>query len=333
MKKKLYIFASCMLMIALLCGCVGTPVVVGGDCTCDDKNDQPYVPKEGEVKVGLSVLTDVSAADGKITYNVMMAAVAVDAQGVITDCVIDGISADVTIGDVTEGWKQSVQTKNELGDKYGMVAWGNARYEWYQQAENFANYVKGKTAEQVSGIAVTESGKPADSDLATSVTITIGDFVQVVKTAANNAKYVADAADTLVLAATPALSGGDGNVQLDMDVTALSKKDGVITGCYIDAVQAKVAFDGDGNVTTDLTAGFQTKNELGDKYGMVAWGNARYEWYQQAENFANYVKGKTAEEIAGIAITESGKPSDADLGASVTIAIGGFQALIQKAMQ
>lgn len=333
MKKKVMIFVSVLVLAAMLCGCVGTTVVVGGDCTCDSTNNQPYVPKAGEVQVGLAVLTDVSAADGKISYNVLMAAVAVDDEGVITDCVIDGVSTDVTMEEVTAGWTKNVKTKNELGDSYGMVAWGGAKYEWDQQAKNFADYVKGKTADQVSGIAIAENGKPADSDLAASVTIAIGDFVQVVKAAAKNAHYVADSSDALVLAATPALSGGDGYAQLDMDVTALSEKDGVITGCYIDAVQAKVTFDGEGNVTTDLAAGFKTKNELGKDYGMVAWGGAKYEWYQQAANFADYVKGKTAAQVAGIAVGEGGKPGDADLSASVTIAIGGFQTLIQKALQ
>ena len=340
MKKTLLSFAALLMVTALLCGCVGTTVVFEGDCTCSDGESQPYVPKAGEVKTGLAVVTDVAAADGKISYTLLMAAVSVDDEGVITDCVIDGISSDVTIADVKEGWTQEVKTKNELGDSYGMVAWGGAKFEWYQQAKNFANYVKGKTAQQVKGIAVSESGKPADSDLAASVTITIGDFMEVVQSAVANAQFRgADSADELVLAATPVLSGtaaaadAKGNVQLDMDVTALTRKDGVITSCTIDAVQAKVEFDGESKVTIDLTAGFKTKNELGDSYGMVAWAGAKAEWYQQAESFAGYVKGKTAGQVAGIAVSDSGKPGDADLSASVTISIGGFQALIQKAMR
>ncbi len=336
MKKNLSILVSMLLVATLLCGCVGTTVV---NCTCSD-GGSTYVPKAGEVKTGLAVLTDVTSADGKITYTLLMAAVAVDDEGVITDCVIDGISADVTIADITANWTKEVKTKNELGDSYGMVAWGGAKYEWNKQAENFANYVKGKTVAQVKGIAVSESGKPADSDLAASVTIAIGDFMEVVEKAVTNAAYRgADSADALILAATPALSGAEaaneakGNVQLDMDITALTRKDGVITSCTIDAVQAKVEFDGDGKVTTDLTAGFKTKNELGKDYGMVAWGGAKYEWNQQAENFANYVKGKTAAEVHGIAVGEGGKPGDVDLSTSVTIAIGGFQALVEKAMK
>ena len=48
---------------------------------------------------------------------------------------------------------------------------------------------------------------------------------------------------------------------------------------------------------------------------------------------ADYVTGKTADEVSGIAVDESTHPTDADLASSVTIAIGGFQALIAKAAQ
>jgi len=124
----------------------------------------------------------------------------------------------------------------------------------------------------------------------------------------------------------------DGNAQLDSTVTAITMNGDTITSCAIDAVQAKVAFNTAGELTSDVTAPVQTKNELGENYGMKAWGGAKYEWNEQAASFAKYVTGKTAAQVAGIAVSE-GKPSDADLAATVTIAIGGFQALIAKAMQ
>ena len=62
---------------------------------------------------------------------------------------------------------------------------------------------------------------------------------------------------------------------------------------------------------------------------MKAWGGATYEWNEQAANFAAYVTGKTVAEVAGIAVNEKSAPADGtDLAASVTISIGGFQALI-----
>ena len=44
------------------------------------------------------------------------------------------------------------------------------------------------------------------------------------------------------------------------------------------------------------------------------------------------VTGKTADQVQGIAVNEKTAPTDADLATSVTIAIGGFQALILKAL-
>jgi hypothetical protein len=66
---------------------------------------------------------------------------------------------------------------------------------------------------------------------------------------------------------------------------------------------------------------------------MVAYGGAIAEWNEQAASFAAYVTGKTAAEVAGIAVTETTKPAEGtDLATSVTIAVGGFQALIAKAL-
>ena len=66
---------------------------------------------------------------------------------------------------------------------------------------------------------------------------------------------------------------------------------------------------------------------------MVAWGGAIAEWDAQAAAFAAYVTGKTPEEVSGIAVDAGTKPTGEDLTASVTIAIGGFQALVEKAAQ
>ena len=175
----------------------------------------------------------------------------------------------------------------------------------------------------------------------TTICRKIGGYVKAVELAAANAQHLgAQAGDELKLAAITGIGSSAsasaeeaGNAQLDVDVTALTLKDGVITSCYIDSLQAKVNFDATGTITSDLTAPLLTKNQLGSGYNMVTYGGAKAEWNEQAASFAAYVTGKTAAEVAGIAVTESTKPADADLSASVTIAIGGFQALIAKAMQ
>ena len=340
MTKKLTIILSFALVLTLLAGCMGR-VVVFNECDC---SGDTYVPAEGALKTGLAIVANakdsVDATEAK--YDITIAAVTVDDGGVIQDCIIDSVGTSITFDDkgaITSDLNAQILTKNELGDNYGMKAYGGAKYEWYEQAAALANYAKGKTVAELKNGAVGESGKPTDADLASSATIYLGGYVAAIEEAVANAKHLgAQAGDTLKLAvinsaasSVSATADKAGTAQLDCDVAVVTAKDGVITSCLLDSVQAKVSFGTDGKITTDLTAAMQTKNQLGEAYGMKAYAGAKYEWHEQAANFAAYVTGKTAQQVAGIAVAE-GKPSDTDLAATVTIAIGGFQALIAKAM-
>lgn len=351
--KKIIALFSLVLALSLLAGCAGTPVVYYTNCTCPEGSHDaastpatlPAIPElpvvTGGLKTGVSFTTSLSdSVQGKAQYDVSMVAVLVDEDGIIHDCVIDGISASTSFDEtgVITTELTSVQTKNEQGEYYGMVAYGGAVAEWDQQAATLANFVIGKKAADLSTGVVDETGHAVDADLATSATIYIGGYVSQIMEAAENAQYLgAQSGDKLKLAtitsrasSTNATAESDGNAQLDVTITALTLAGDTITSCYIDGVQAKVAFDQTGAITSDLATP-QTKNQLGENYGMVAWGGAIAEWNQQAASFAAYVTGKTADEVAGIAVDESTHPVDADLAASVTIAIGDFQSLIGKA--
>ena len=346
--KKLSLIVILTLLVTLLAGCVATPVVI---CTCPTggaaptQPTNPFVPTEGALKTGLAIVTNLrDSKNAEVAkFDVTLVAVLVDDNGVIADCVIDSIGVDINFdatGTITSSLAEEVATKNELGDSYNMVAYGGAKYEWYQQANALAQFAVGKTVEELKNGAVNESGyAPAGSDLASSATIYLGGYVSTIEEAVANAKHLgAQAGDELILASrsntidsTSASAEAAGTAQLNCDATALTVKDGKITSCYIDAVQAKVSFDTTGTITSDISSGVKTKNQLGKDYNMVAWGGAKAEWNQQAASFATYITGKTAAEVAGIAVTE-GKPSEADLAASVTISIADFQKLIAKAM-
>ena len=359
--KKTSLLLSLALTVSLLTGCAGTPVVYYTECNCPQNNTAvtpepspaPVPPAgespaaEGAVKTGLAVIGN--AADSKdgaeVAYDVTMVAVTVDDNGVITSCTIDSLGTKVTFdgaGSVTSDLSAAPATKNELGENYGMKAYGGAKYEWNEQAAALAQFAVGKTVDELKNGAIDESGKaPAGSDLASTATIYLGGYVSAVESAVANAQHLgAQAGDELRLACVSSLgssksAAGDeaGLAQLDCDVTAITVNNGTITSCYIDSLQAKVNFDSTGVITTDLSAPMQTKNQLGENYGMKAWGGAVAEWNEQAASFASYVTGKTAAEVAGIAVNEKTAPAEADLSSSVTISIGGFQALIAKAMQ
>ena len=374
MKKTLALILTIAMAVALFTGCTGTTVVIG-KCTCPCVTEEPPVapettpaepsvapeePTEGApaatsaLKTGLSVSTSVkdtvsatAEANGAAKYDVTLAAVTVEDNGVIQSCVIDSIPATVefdTTGAIVTDLTAPVSTKNDLGENYGMVAWGGAIAEWDAQVKAVADYAVGKTVEELkNGDIDMTTGKAKDgTDLQSSATIYLAGYVYAIEAAVNNAQHLgAQAGDELVLATMPSVGSSTaadaenaGNAQLDADIAVLTRKDGVITSCYIDSLQAKIAFDATGAVTTDLSAPVKTKNELGADYGMVAWAGAIAEWNEQAASFAQYITGKTAADVAGIAITDTTKPADgSDLASSVTIAIGGFQALIAKAMQ
>lgn len=365
MKKLLAMVLTCTLFGSLLTGCAGTTVVIN-ECNCPvDGNETSVVEtvadetvnietvEDGELKTGLAVVASVAdsvsateEAVGAVKYDVTVAAVTVDPNGVIRSCSIDGIPATVemdTTGTITSDIEAAVVTKNELGADYGMVAWGGAIAEWDEQVKALCDYAVGKTVEELKDGAIDETGKaPEGSDLASSATIYLGGYITAIEKAVNNAQNLgAKTGDEMHLVTMNKLSSSTsateeeaGNVQLDADVAVLTVKDGVITSAIIDSLQAKVEVDATGTITSDLTAELLTKNELGENYGMVAWGGAIAEWNEQAASFAEYITGKTADEVAGIAITETTAPADgSDLASSVTISIGGFQALIAKAFK
>ncbi|MBQ3192494.1 MAG: hypothetical protein IJB59_02860 [Oscillospiraceae bacterium] len=360
--KKVSVFLALTLVMSLLAGCAGTPVIYYTDCTCPTGSHEQAAPvveetaapeapaAEGALKTGLHIATSISDSksaaaeeNGEGKYDVTLVAVLVDDNGVIQDCIIDGIAASVKFdasGAITSDLTAAPQTKNEQGENYGMVAWGGAIAEWDAQAAALASFAIGKTVEELKSGAVDESGyAPEGTDLASSATIYLGGYVSAIEAAAANARHLgAQAGDELKLAVINGIDSSKsadaenaGNAQLDVNAAVVTMNGETITSCVIDAVQAKVAFDASGVITSDVSAPVQTKNELGENYGMVAWGGAIAEWNEQAASFAAYVTGKTAEEVSGIAVDESTHPTDVDLASSVTIAIGGFQALIAKA--
>ena len=357
--KKSVITLALVLVIALLTGCAGTPVVYYTNCTCPTGSHTETTPietapvlttdpvAEGAVKTGVAIVASAAEsksagdADGEAKYDVTVVAVTVDDNGVITDCVIDSIGTSVLFdvsGAIVSDLSAEILTKNELGDNYNMKLYGGAVAEWYEQAAALASYAVGKTVNELKAGAVGETGYAQDADLATSATIYLGGYVAAIEVAVAEAEHLgAQAGDELKLGITVSAGSSKsadaenaGTAQLNVDAVALTMKDGVITSAQIDSLQGKVTFDATGTITGGNDGYFATKNQLGEQYGMVAWGGAIAEWDAQAASFCAYITGKTPADVSGIAVNEGTKPVDADLSTSVTIAIGGFQALIAK---
>lgn len=349
MKKNAAALLALALTTSLLTGCAGKPVAVAPstEAPVPTQNAAAESPAAAPVKTGLYIGADLgksqSAADGeggRAKFDVTMVAVTVTDDGVIASCAIDSVPATVEFdakGVITTDLTAEVLTKNELGEDYGMKETGSA-FEWNEQAAALARYAEGKTVEQLKTAAIDETGHALDADLASTASIYLGGYVAAIEEAVNNARHLGGSSgDRLTLASLNTLGSSkgaadeDGVAQLDSQVAAVTMDEGVISSCIIDSIQPKVTFDAKGVITSDLTAEVLSKNALGEDYGMKAYGGAQYEWNEQAASFAAYVTGKTADAVAGIAVTESGKAENADLASSVTISIGSFVELILKA--
>ncbi|MBH1940841.1 hypothetical protein I5677_08065 [Mobilitalea sibirica] len=301
------------------------------------------------VKTGLAVITEASKskdageADGLAQANSTAVAVLVDSKGVIKKCAIDVIQPKINFsiaGEITTDMATVFVSKEELGDAYGMKKASGIGKEWNEQAAALAEYVTGKTVEDLKGIALDEEGHPTEADLTSSVTMSIGEIIDAVEKAVANAEELgASANDKLGLGLVSNLgksknasAEGDGTAQAYTHYGVITlDKDGKITSSIIDASQANIKFSADGKITSDIAGEFKTKLELGDAYNMKGNSGIGKEWYEQAKAFADYIKGKTVTEVTGIALDEEDVPTDKDLVSSVTIGIADFLTVVEKA--
>lgn len=350
--KKIVALLLCAVLTA------GALTACGGKKTEDTKTDTAKtedtakaedIEAGGAAKTGLSVTTStakstpVGEEDGLAQVDSTIVAVLVDADGKILDCKIDAAQTKMNFsaeGKLLTDKATTFKSKQELGTEYGMGEASSIGKEWNEQADAFAEYVVGKTVDEVKGIAVDEEGLATDEDLTSSVTIHVGDFIAAVEKAVANAKDLGAAStDKLGLGVTTEMSNStdataeeEGLAQAySMYSVVTTDADGKITSCYVDASQGEVNFDTAGVITSDLTAAVATKQELGDDYGMKKASSIGKEWFEQADAFSAYVAGKTASEVSGIALNEEGLASDADLISSVTVHVSPFITVVEKA--
>ena len=327
MKKFVaFLLLACMMLSLAACGSSGSEYKLG---------------------MGVDLSTD-SSKENNAQVDATVAAVVTDKDGKIVACRLDVAQSkmDVTGGAVDAA--KTFQTKMELGDDYGMVAYGNAIAEWYDQAKAFESYVVGKTAAEVEGIetVLNETGHNVATDeaLLAGCTMDITAFKAAVVKACNDEKgatFTSGADFTLGVAAitaadesTAATDSEDAQVKMYTEYgAAVVDKDGKILAALTDATQPKIAVDKNGQITGADFKG--TKRELGADYGMVAYGNAVAEWDAQAKAFADYTVGKTAAEVAGLetVVNDSGHnvTTDEALLASCTMDISGMMAVIALA--
>ncbi len=328
MKKTALLFV----IFALCC----TLVSCGGREDTSQVSDVVSAVKKTEYYLGFAFLPEEAGKD--VTFNATFAAVVTDTDGKIICCTVDSLEAKADTDAITENIGYTFPTKNMLGDDYGMKTASGIGKEWYEQAQSFADYCKGKTASEVEN-GIGEDGKIAD--LNASCTIKATNFVNAVKAAVKNTgkAFTADGDIKIGLSVNCVLSsasseskdGEDGKMVYNCTMAATATdKNGKVKSAYIDEAEAKYTFDADGNNTTEAGYTPISKQALGNDYGMKAASSIGKEWFDQAQAFAEYCAGKTADEI-NAALDGEGKIPD--LKASCTVESANFAAEIKKAVE
>lgn len=307
-------------------------------CNNNQGNNNNETPAVESLKLGLG--TVVSASSSKLEVNVSYAAVILDKDGKIVDCEIDTASATAELAGGVLTLPEKVETKGEQGDAYNMKVASGIGKEWYEQVNALEDYCIGKTLAEVKGIAIGDDGKATDATIKSFATMAISGLVDAVEAACGNAKDLGTkTGDTLKLASQTSVAssknaeeGVNGLFAVTTDISALTvDKDGKVTAATIDTAYLEVEFDAADTIT--VPSDLRTKGQKGDEYNMKNGSSIGKEWYEQVEGFCAYITGKTASEIAGIAMGADGKTTDADLLASATMAVAQYQTLVAKALK
>ena len=154
----------------------------------DAVNNAVHLGAQKGDKLVLNTLTSASGSkaataeeNGMAQAYCTVAVMTLDGE-TITSCYLDAVQANVNFdasGAIVNELSADVASKNTLGDDYGMHAYSSIGADWHTQAASFSSYVTGKTVAEAAGIAVAE-GKAADADLSSSVTMGIGDFLELI---------------------------------------------------------------------------------------------------------------------------------------------------------
>lgn len=133
--------------------------------------------KPARAKAEVTVCAASFEKDGKIAsvrFDVAEPGVDFDADGALT--------TDLT---------KAVETKRQLGDSYGMKGVSSIDKEWYQQVDALEKWMTGKPVEEVLGMKTTNQNDAEyadESDLTSSVTIAVGDFLEALQSAYDDAQ-------------------------------------------------------------------------------------------------------------------------------------------------
>ena len=294
--------------------------------------------QNGAWKTGLGVLTETTDDHRTGKIDLVAAAVLLDGEGKIIDVTFDELESTISAdGSGVLSMPTDTRTKRQKGDDYPLAAASSLKKGWAEQADWFADYLTGRTPDEVKKLKTDENGKPQDADLVSGCTIAVDRYRDAVVRACEQAKALGAAQGdrvtlSLIAADLPqdlaATDDQDAHVRADITLAALTvDSEGRVTSAIGDMTQPQLTVSADGTVSGPEEPVY-TKNEQGDKYGMREASALHKEWYEHAEGYCSTLKGKTMAEIAA----QPTDGSDADLKALCTISVTDLQKAVLAAL-
>lgn len=256
-----------------------------------------------------------------------------------------------------------IETKQELKDRYAMANSDKTKEgEWYVQAGNFAKYTVGKTISEVTSKNYKNAYNPDGTEIVSGCSISQTNFTTALKVITDTKTFKAPANTVSAGLGYKVSALSADNVLTVTLAGSATDKDGKIYETSINAYQiplmvsstdaTKIAYNpinsknqsyaqlkaenfkdhttasADNKYYTEVLS----KRELKEKYAMKENTEEaqKMEWYNQANNFARYAKGKIASEIAGKSYKSNHNPKGTVEVAGCTITMEGFATAISK---
>ena len=182
---------------------------------------------------------------GSVSVNVITASITIDSDNIIRSLKLDKYELSVEVdengylvGDIsTDG----VKSAKELAYDYGMKASSKLSLEWFEQVENFEKWAVGKTVSELLNMKTVyideeRPSVPGEPDLNVSVSISVGDFLKVIRLTAINAGWdpssdrlaqSSEESDDFDYSSFFESGSGNGNGEYEDDVTGLSSVEDV----------------------------------------------------------------------------------------------------------
>lgn len=279
------------------------------------------------------------------------------------------ITTDGKVSILTTGKHQTeqagdkvIETKQELKERYGMAS-SAAEGEWNVQAASFARYTVGKTIDEVTSKNYKNNYNKNGTEVVTGCSISQTNFTTALKVITDTKTFKAPANTVSAGLGYKVNALGTDNVLTVTIAGSATDKDGKIYETSINAYQiplmvsstdaAKIAYNPINQKNKSAYAQLKAENfkdhttasadnkyytevlskrELKELYAMKENNEEaqKMEWYNQANNFARYAKGKIASEIAGKSYKSSHNENGTIEVPGCTITMEGFATAISK---